>query len=270
MEVWIVAAMANNHVFVGGTIVPAGEQTASYNSITLPRISNYKVYYQIMTDNDIYYNCGFYKNSGTTTDPDNCSYIDLSNGGLIPNIDLTIGKLVDQEDDIGDTPESALQIELSDDLNPEYYYSYGVCKLDYIGDRDYYELIVSEESDCSFIIIPEQDDLPIRTCLYDSNKNLLESRPFRDNIERHLSPGTYYLKVEGETGLELGEYSLWFNRSEGPETINFSDENLKNAIREVIGKPSGNILNSDVSDIYKLNINNKGITSLEGVEHLKT
>jgi len=263
IEVSIIA-MSNYAVFAQDITILAGEQTASY-SMKLPRISNYKVYYQIMTDNDIYYYCGFYKNSGTTTNPNNCTYIDLSSGGIKQNINFTIGKSSDVEDDIGDTPGSALQLVLSDYLDPKYYYSYGVCKLDYIGDRDYYELTVVNEADYSFIIL---EDLSIRICLYDSGKNLLESSPL-GFMERHLNTGTYYLKIEGETGLELGEYTLLFHRSDSPETIHFSDENLENAIREVIGKPSGNILNSDVEYIYELNINKKDILSLEGIQHLK-
>jgi len=259
-----ILAMSNYAVFEKRVTIPAGEQTASY-SLELPRISNYKVYYQIMTDNDIYYYCGFYKNSGTTTNPDNCTYIDLSGGGLITNINLTIGKPQDQEDDIGDAPGSAFQLELSDDMDPAYYYLYDICKLDYKGDRDYYELTVMNEADYSFIIL---EDLSIRGCLYDSEKNLLESR-LLGTMKRHLDTGTYYLKIEGETGLEFGEYTLLFHRSDSPETIHFSDENLENAIREVIGKPSGNILNSDVSYIYELNINKKDILSLEGIQHLK-
>lgn len=265
-----ITAMSNYIVFRKTITIPAGEQTALY-SMKLPRISHYKVYYQIRTDNDIYYYCGFYKDSGTTTDPDNCSYIDLSDGGTIPNIDLAVG-IVDippgQEDDVGNTPENALQIELSNDMDPEYYYSEGVRKLDYIGDRDYYKLTVLNEADYSFIITTEPKYLSIRTCLYDSDKNLLESIPL-GFMERHLNEGTYYLKIEGETGLELGEYSLWFNRSDSPETIHFSDENLENEIRDVIGKPTGDILESDVSYILELNINNKSITSLEGIENLK-
>ncbi len=55
---------------------------------------------------------------------------------------------------------------------------------------------------------------------------------------------------------------------DGNVVITFEDENLEQAVREEISKPTGDIHVSDVSEITCLNANDRGITSLGGIEHL--
>jgi Leucine-rich repeat (LRR) protein/peroxiredoxin family protein len=52
--------------------------------------------------------------------------------------------------------------------------------------------------------------------------------------------------------------------------IKFADSNLEAAIRTIINKPVGNILVDEVKDIKKLHASNKNISSLEGIEYLRS
>jgi len=47
--------------------------------------------------------------------------------------------------------------------------------------------------------------------------------------------------------------------------INFSDENLENAVRAAINKPQGNIYVSDVQSLVELTLTHKNISNLEGI-----
>ena len=50
--------------------------------------------------------------------------------------------------------------------------------------------------------------------------------------------------------------------------IAFEDPNLEVVVRETIGKPTGQLMNTDVAHITELNASNRGISSLGGIEHL--
>lgn len=50
--------------------------------------------------------------------------------------------------------------------------------------------------------------------------------------------------------------------------IAFEDPNLEAVVRETIGKPTGQLMNTDVAHITELNASNRGISSLGGIEHL--
>src|SRR5690554_5642684 len=50
--------------------------------------------------------------------------------------------------------------------------------------------------------------------------------------------------------------------------IDFVDQNLEQAIREKISKPTGQITKGDVSSIVYLEEDQKGIVELDGIEHL--
>jgi len=64
---------------------------------------NYKVYYGIIDDNDIYHNYGFYKTSSVTTlDPNDFSPVDLTEESAT-GIDLNINTVEDLPDDVGVT-----------------------------------------------------------------------------------------------------------------------------------------------------------------------
>jgi len=56
-----------------------------------------------------------------------------------------------------------------------------------------------------------------------------------------------------------------FIGEDGP--INIPDPNFFAAVREIIGKPSGNILKSDVFDIEELDVSGRNIMNLIGIEH---
>lgn len=49
-------------------------------------------------------------------------------------------------------------------------------------------------------------------------------------------------------------------------TVKFEDPNLESAVREVVNKPSGPILNSDVDLVTHLDASGRGISSLKGIE----
>ncbi len=55
-----------------------------------------------------------------------------------------------------------------------------------------------------------------------------------------------------------------------PKVIKFPDSNLESVIRSKINKPVGDILNTDVKKISFLDAAEKGIESLEGIEHLSS
>ena len=49
--------------------------------------------------------------------------------------------------------------------------------------------------------------------------------------------------------------------------VNFADPNLEAAIRDAIGKPTGDILQSDLDTLLTLDASTRGITNLTGIEH---
>jgi len=53
------------------------------------------------------------------------------------------------------------------------------------------------------------------------------------------------------------------------EPVNFPDENLEQAIRDAIDKPSGEIYPSDLEGLTELNAENNGIENLSGIEYCK-
>ena len=69
-------------------------------------------------------------------------------------------------------------------------------------------------------------------------------------------------EVESDTTQSLDE------NEQTDEKVVFEDLNLELAIREKIGKISGDILPSDVEGITSLDASNKDISSLEGIQYL--
>ena len=51
--------------------------------------------------------------------------------------------------------------------------------------------------------------------------------------------------------------------------VTFADPNLEQVIRETINKPEGDLTAGEVSVIWRLDADNRGISSLEGIEHLE-
>ncbi len=58
-------------------------------------------------------------------------------------------------------------------------------------------------------------------------------------------------------------------KPEGEEVVSFEDENLELAVREEIDKAEGILYTSDVIDIEILDVNGRGIESIEGIQYLK-
>ncbi len=99
-------------------------------------------------------------------------------------------------------------------------------------------------------------------------------RPYQINIthkpymkiEEGSDPDMFYdldFRVSGDVRLAY----QW--RTVEKPYIKFLDKGLESAIRAKISKSSGNIYMEDVADITSLNISNKSISSLEGIQYLK-
>ncbi len=238
-------------------IIPAGQQSVSF-SMELPPDTNYKLYYSIMTDNDDYQYFGFYKDTTTSLNPDDFTPIDLTTGDKL-DVNLNIVKTADQDDDVSDTKAGAAELNLSGGIASELY------SLDYMGDRDYFTFTVPSEGDYVFYLI---SGFNCRGTLYDSDGKVVDSKIEVMNV--HLNPGTYYLKAEGETGLEYGGYILAYGLSEPiePQLIQFTDNNLKEAIYNYLGiDPEEPLYDYQVQSIEQLNLNGLGISSLNGLEY---
>ncbi len=54
------------------------------------------------------------------------------------------------------------------------------------------------------------------------------------------------------------------------DVINFPDKSFEKAIREIINKPKGDVLYSDVSKITKIVFNDKDIKLIEGIQYFKS
>lgn len=240
-------------------IIPAGEQSVSY-SLNLPPDRNYKLYYAIMTDNDNYQYFGFYKNTGTTLNPNDYTPINLLTGDK-SGVSLTIAKTTDRADDVSDTKADAFVLPVNG-IAPGNIRG-GYFSLEYKGDRDYYTFDLLNAGYYSFYFISNYD---LRGTLYDSLGNVVITGI--SSLSYELDPGTYYLKVEGETGLDTGLYLLAFGPSTQSQIIQFTDDDLRKAICSYLGKnPTDPIYDTDVMYIQQLNLNGKGISSIGGLEH---
>jgi Leucine-rich repeat (LRR) protein len=61
--------------------------------------------------------------------------------------------------------------------------------------------------------------------------------------------------------------TIYLNEELTDPVITFADVNFERAVREVVNKPSGNILKSDVGNITLLNFHGKEITDLQGIQY---
>ena len=75
--------------------------------------------------------------------------------------------------------------------------------------------------------------------------------------------GEYTAKLEIKGGVETATITV----PVGQEPVNFPDENLEQAIREAIDKPSGEIYPSDLEGLTELRVWDAGINELRGIEH---
>lgn len=78
-------------------------------------------------------------------------------------------------------------------------------------------------------------------------------------------------KVHSKKGKSLkNAYNLHFNIKDDTNNssiVTFRDKNLEQAIRDIINKPTGDIYKSDIVDIKSLDLKNKGIKDLSGIEN---
>ena len=123
--------------------IPAGVTSIPYNLNPI-RDTNYMLYYCLLSDNDTYYNCGFYKTADITAlDPADCTLIDMLQDSHT-GIDLNICTVPEQDDDISNTITGAEEL-LFWDLEPGIDY-YDIFSLEYQGDRDYFTFEVTAEN----------------------------------------------------------------------------------------------------------------------------
>jgi len=251
--------------------VPAGETNVPY-TLYLPRDMNYKVYYGIIDDNDIYHNYGFYKTSSVTTlDPNDFSPVDLTEESAT-GIDLNINTVEDLPDDVGDTREEALELILKG-LEPGEGYEREL-SLEYKGDRDFFKADIEKEGKYAFIAFPNNQYLNPRITVYDSSGNIIVSDIAE--VISTLKTGTYYIKVEDETGIGTGIYYFMYGRpaekieTPEPAVIEFEDENLANAIRNLLGKTvSEAVYDDEVYGISILDLSSLNISSVKGLEYFE-
>ena len=99
-------------------------------------------------------------------------------------------------------------------------------------------------------------------------------------ITSALEPGieyTWIVTAYNSRGMRIAFNALWFTMGESEEgqktdgngRLEFADANLEAAVREAIGKPSGDIVNDDVVDLAQLNAQQREIEQLGGIEHLR-
>lgn len=249
-------------------IIPAGTETYPYE-LYLPRDTKYKLYYGILDDNDIYYNYGFYREpSVTSRDPLDFTPIDLT-GGSAAGIDLNINIVEDLDDDVSDTRENALELSLEE---PDGLY-FDIFSLEYKGDRDFFRIETEETGTYLFAALPYSYQ-NLRITVYNLSGEVIAS-DLNSEISLVLTPGTYYVKVEDETGLETGiyilVYGIWETDEHEPVTVEFEDENLEAAIRTLLGKSvSEAVYDYDVAAIENLDISNMNISSIKGLEYFKS
>lgn len=249
-------------------MIPKGSTTLDYN-IDLVRDKDYLLYYYITSDNDTYYNYGFYKDANTTThDFYDTTLIDLTNGRKT-DVNLYISTVDDLEDDVGDTPVAAEEITFEGLFDGDSYIS--MYKLDYKGDRDYFTFEIPKAGYYAFAAFPLDLYSSMRNMLYlyDSDKNEIVSE--RYEIGRYMAPGRYYLKIEDKTGLNVGDYVFYWGipTPSEPEPFVFEDPALDAAIHHYFNRTVGEaVYVNELTYIETLDLSGLGISSLKGLEHL--
>ena len=178
-------------------IFPAGEHMITY-SFDAVADTNCKVYYSVLTDNDLYLSNGFYTLNGTSENSYDTAFLDMTKGGAA-DIDLTLLTKEDITDDYGDNMDEACEMEI------EQIYT---GKLDYFGDRDYFKFTVNEKADYTLCT---STTFPTRINLYTDDGDILKSQHINNDslsIEiPEMNIGTYYFKIEDETNSKDKHYA---------------------------------------------------------------
>lgn len=251
-------------------VIPKNTTTANFEIKNMIRDTNYLLYCIILDDNDTYLNYSFYKDANTSThDFSDTTLIDLIDGKKT-DANLYISSVEDLEDDIGDTPDDAEEITFEGLTAGDYYIS--GFKFEYAGDRDYFTFEIPKRDYYGFTAFPLElySNMENKIFVYDSIMNLLAVDNYQ--VVMNLRPGRYYLKIEDDTGFNVGDYVFaWgiMNISEPEdEEIEFEDPKLEAAICDYLGLTVGEaVYSSEVTEIEKLDLSGLEISSLKGLEY---
>ena len=123
------------------------------------------------------------------------------------------------------------------------------------------------------------DSVP-RVVTFDNSKNFVAQYPLADGQALNIKPfglgsndqvGSVYLVYADTLGQPSATPFNWTIRLQDASTqvVSFPDPNLEQAIREVIGKPAGEILATDLENMptNTLSANLKGISDLTGLQY---
>jgi len=113
---------------------------------------------------------------------------------------------------------------------------------------------------------PDQTEVTLQVSWEADHYNQNEARSY--DFLYTLSPGTgEKLSFKIPADLKTGTAVVVISDDQEVSEINFADQNLEEALREVLNKPEEPILESDMLDLAKLDLNDKKIVSLEGLEY---
>jgi parallel beta-helix repeat protein len=101
-----------------------------------------------------------------------------------------------------------------------------------------------------------------------SKLSVSSTGPFSAVISSLNPDTTYHFRAcaQNSKGTNYGS-DVTFKTESAEQVVTFPDPNLEAAIREAIGKPAGDIWQSDLSSLTSLDANCRGITDLTGLEH---
>ncbi len=137
-------------------------------------------------------------------------------------------------------------------------------EINYNQDSDYFTFTLTEETYVSLNKIGAAD---LDMELYDENMSLINNWNYF-HMKIDLNMGTYYLRIMGPWNpdalytVELEEYIPNIE-------VVFADSNFEQAIREWIGKFDGPIVREDIDNIDFLDVNNREINSISGIEYFE-
>ena len=101
---------------------------------------------------------------------------------------------------------------------------------------------------------------------WDSSNTAIATVGLRNGRVSALKVGNATITVCTEDGniSEICDVTVY-----NPDIITFADVNLEEAVRESINKPTGDLLKNDVKEITNLNLGDKSIYDVSGIENLK-
>ncbi|MDF2700547.1 MAG: putative peptidase [Haloplasmataceae bacterium] len=154
-----------------------------------------------------------------------------------------------------------------------------------IGEEKTFYIHYPNDIDCFKIVLAQYSNLSIYTSsnlitvieVVDEMGNIIQSKilggiDFNARLNITLTSGTYYILI---THFSLpitdmfGEYKLTVEYSNSTNGIHFDDPNLEAAIREELNEPIEAITEEDLLTIGSIDLSNKNITDLSGIDYLK-